>query len=321
MKTNVVAIEKPASKAVADGSWLGRVPQLKPGTYADGLPFHELDYLACKLVLRANPFTSRERFFDFAEVMREPAGEYRVGLTTKGFKDKPLKIREVLFIDTHDFRLYNNAFILRRRIPYRDGFPIGDPEIVFKFRHSDLQIAAETDVRPQIRGDHRVKFKCQALPLKDRLGGVRMLYSHNVQFPRSALGIINDDMRTFAYIVQVFPVLARIRKDAEEKIELVNNTIIEEVLQDIARLDFSHGLIATANVGIWRTRGEHQPLVGEFAFQIQFKDRKGLHPEALRRFEAFFIALQHAAKSYIALNATKTGIVYRLLGNAPNAHE
>jgi hypothetical protein len=102
---------------------------------------------------------------------------------------------------------------------------------------------------------------------------------------------------------------------------LVNNTIVEEVLQDIARLDFGHGLIATANVGIWRTRGEHEPLVGEFAFQILFKDRKELHPEALRRFEAFFIALQHAAKGYIALNATKTGIVYRLLGNAPNAYE
>ena len=50
----------------------------------------------------------------------------------------------------------------------RDGFPIGDPEIVFKFRHPDLQIAAETDVRPHILGEHRVKFKCQALPLKTR---------------------------------------------------------------------------------------------------------------------------------------------------------
>ncbi len=26
----------------------------------------------------------------------------------------------------------------------------------------------------------------QALPLKDRLGGVRVLFSHNVQFPRSS---------------------------------------------------------------------------------------------------------------------------------------
>ena len=54
---------------------------------------------------------------------------------------------------------------------------------MFKFRHPDIQRAAETDVRPQILGDHWVKFKCQALPLKDHLGGVRLLFSHNVQFP------------------------------------------------------------------------------------------------------------------------------------------
>jgi hypothetical protein len=62
------------------------------------------------------------------------------------------RVREVLFVDTADFRLYNNAFILRRRIPYQDGFPVGEPEIVFKFRHPDIQKAAETDVRPQIQG-------------------------------------------------------------------------------------------------------------------------------------------------------------------------
>jgi len=48
------------------------------------------------------------------------------------------EIREVLFLDTADFGLYNNAFILRRRIRYEDGFPSGDPEIVFKFRHPDM---------------------------------------------------------------------------------------------------------------------------------------------------------------------------------------
>ena len=319
--TSREAGKKPEARPSLTPSWVGRVPQIKPGTYSDGLPFHEIGYLACKLVLRANPFTSRKSLFDFAEVMRAPAREHGVVLTTEGFNDKPLKLREVLFIDTPDFRLYKSAFILRRRIEYRDGFPIGDPEIVFKFRHSDMQTTAETDVRPQIRGDHWLKFKCQALPLKERLGGVRLLFSHNVQFPRSALGIISDDMRNFGYIVKIFPVLARIRKKPNEVIEFVNNTIIEEVLQDIGVLDFGHGVTAKANVGIWRTRGEHQPLIGEFAFQIKFKDRKELHREAVQRFEVFFIALQYAAKDYIALNATKTGIVYRLLGNAPSAHE
>jgi hypothetical protein len=35
--------------------------------------------------------------------------------------------------------------------------------------------------------------------------------------------------------------------------------------------------------------------------------------------ERFFLALQDAARDCIALNATKTGIVYRLLGITPTA--
>ena len=241
-----------------------------------------------------------------------------MGLTTYGVQDAPLKIREVLFIDTADFRLYNSAFILRRRIPYQDGFPIGDPEIVFKFRHPDIQMAAETDVRPQILGDHRVKFKCQALPLKEKLGGIRLLFSHNVQFPRSAMGLISEDMRNMDFMVEIFPVLARVKKEPGEKIELVSNTIIEEVLQDIGLLDFGQGVTAKTNVAIWRTRGEHRPLIGEFDFQVRFKDRKELGREAMQRVEAFFVALQYAAEDYITLNATKTGTFTDCLATRPS---
>ena len=35
-------------------SWAGRVPYLKPGRYADGMPLHEVEYLACKLILKPN---------------------------------------------------------------------------------------------------------------------------------------------------------------------------------------------------------------------------------------------------------------------------
>ena len=302
-------------------SWAGRVPQLKPGRYADGLPIHEVQYLCCKLMLRPNHFTSRKSLFEFAKVMREPAAEHDVALSTSGFVDEPLQIREVLFIDTTDFRLYNNAFILRRRIPYKDGFPIGDPEVVFKFRHPDMQMAAETDVRPQILGDHRVKFKCQALPLRDQLGGIRLLFSHNVQFPRSHIRGGGAEVLSMDAMTKVFPVLERIKKEPGEKIELVSDTIIEEVLQDVCMLDFGQGIKAKTNVAIWRTRGEHRPLIGEFAFQVRFKDRKELALEAMQRMEAFFISLQYAAQDWITLNATKTGVVYRLHGNPPSAHE
>jgi hypothetical protein len=244
-----------------------------------------------------------------------------VKIATEGFVNQPVKVREVLFIDTDEFRLYNNAFILRRRIPYKDGFPVGEPEIVFKFRHPDMQVAAETDVRPNILGDHRVKFKARALPLKEKLGGIRLLYSHNVQFNRGAIGIGHENTEDMDSLIEILPALGRVRKSPKEKIHLVSNTIVEEVLQDIGMLDFGSGLLCKANVSIWRTRGEHRPLIGEFAYQFQFTDRANLSPEALRRTEAFFIGLQYAAEDYIALNATKTATVYRLLGNSPKSHE
>ena len=305
--------------------WAGNVPDVKPGRYADGIPYPELEYCACKLILRPNHFISRKSLFDFAKVMRAPAEKHGVKFSTDEYIDAPLKIREVLFVDTKDFRLYKNAFILRRRIPYSDGFPEGEAEIVFKFRHQDLQTTAETDVRPHIKGDYRIKFKAQALPLKDRLGGIRMLYSHNVQFPRSSLSDTGGGRGAFTMeaIVKVFPVLERLKQQPNEKIELVSETIIEEVLQDIGVLDFGDGVAAKVNVSLWRTRGEHLPLIGEFAYQLRFKSRQDARQRlaALQRLEEFFLSLQFAAKDWIALNATKTGVVYRLNGSPPNAHE
>ena len=297
----------------------GKVPHLVPGKYADGLPFHDIQYLAFKLILKPNRFTSRQSLFDFGKVLKAPAKAEGVRFSTGEYINEPLKIREVAFVDTPDFDLYNNAFILRRRVVYQDGFPVGEPEVVFKFRHTDLQKTAESDVWPHIQGDHRVKFKAQVLPRKDRLGGIRMLYSHNVQFPRSQAG--TGDVFSWDVLTGIFPALTAIKKDPKSRINLVNNAFVEEVLQDIGVIDLGDGLMARSNVGIWRTRGEHRPLIGEFAFQIRFADRRDLTLDAMVRAERFFLALQNAATDYIALNATKTGIVYRLLGNPPKAHE
>jgi hypothetical protein len=147
-----------------------------------------------------------------------------------------------------------------------------------------------------------------------------MLYSHNVQFPRSHVGQ-RGDVFSWPVISSIFPALKPLQHNAGDRIELVNGAVIEEVLQDIGVIDLGDGLMARSNVGIWRTRGEHRPLIGEFAFQIRFADRRDLTLDAMVRAERFFLGLQYAARDYIALNATKTGIVYRLLGNPPKAHE
>jgi len=300
-------------------TWAGKIPRVEPATFADGLPVHDLNYLAFKLILKPNRFTSRQSLFELAKVVRKLATSHGIDFTPVRAEDAPIRIREVLFVDTEGHRFYNNAFILRRRIAYEDGFPVGEPEVVFKYRHTDLQKAARTDVRPQISGTYRMKFKAQCLPLKGELGGMRMLYSHNVQFPRA--GARGGDKFTMEEMTEIFPVLARIKKDPEERIALVNDTIIEEVLQDLGVIDFGAGLTGRVDAAIWRTRGEHLPLIAELAYQIKFEDRNKLSLEAMKKAERFFIALQYAAQDYLALNATKTGVVYRLLGNAPTSHE
>src|SRR5215813_6466850 len=271
-----------------------RVPELKPGKYPDGMPLHEVRYLECKLILRPNHFTSRDSLFDFTKVMRRPAAKHKVGFSSEAFRDAPLQIREVLFLDTPDYRLYNSAFILRRRILYEDGFPAGDPEIVFKFRGPLLQPAAQMDVRPHIFGDYWIKFKAESLPLKDGLGGSRLLFSHNVQFPMSH--IQEDNPTSLETLTRVFPPLRAIKSHPQEKVELVGETIVEEVLQDVGILDFGGGISARANVALWRVRGDHRPLIGEFAFQIKFKRSEELKEKALQRAEAFFVGLQDAAR-------------------------
>ncbi|MBM3646823.1 MAG: hypothetical protein FJX11_03430 [Alphaproteobacteria bacterium] len=295
------------------------LPTIKPGKYADGLPYDEIRYLECKLILKPNHFMSRQSLFDFAKVLRRPAKETGVYFDPVTWQERPLAIREVLFVDTHDFKLYNNAFILRRRIPYEDGFPIGAPEIVFKYRHPDAQKAAELDVRPRINTDYRIKFKAEALPLKDGLGDMRMLYSHNVEFHLDSA--IMSDRMSMDRIVEALPALKTIHWEKDTRVELVGGTIVEEVLQDVGELDFGNRMSAMCNVALWRTRGDHSPLIGEFAFQLKFRRREDLTDDALGRAEAFFLALQSEARDWIQLGATKTGVVYRLRGNPPNAHE
>ena len=65
-----------------------RVPDIKPGRYADGMPLNEVQYLEAKIILRPNHFTSRKSFFDFAKVMRRPADKAGVDFSVDGFADR-----------------------------------------------------------------------------------------------------------------------------------------------------------------------------------------------------------------------------------------
>jgi hypothetical protein len=301
---------KEESKKTKDEPRQKPVPDLQKGAYSDGHPLDDVHYVECKVILKGERFTSVQNFHDFGRIVHHTAEASEVDYSTDDFKGLRPRIREVLFLDTQDFGLYNGAFILRRRV---------DPEIVFKFRHPDLQRAAEIDVRPNFIEGYRIKFKTEALPLKNQIGSFRLLYSHNAQFPLSR--VHEADRTSMKTLARVFPVLEAIKKSDDDKVELVNATAVEEVLLDIGMLDFGKGITAKANVAVWRTRGDQKQLVGEFAYQCKFKHRDDFHDKARRRCEQFFCSLQQNAEAWIALGTTKTGAVYRLRGNPPQSHE
>jgi hypothetical protein len=295
------------------------VPLTGGPTYADGTPLDNVNYLEAKLILKPDGFTSVEAFRNFGKLVQKVAKKTGVGFISDPNSGRRPEIREITFGDTADFRLYNNAFILRRRICYVDGFPVGDPEIVFKFRHPDEQKAAAFDVRPTIAGKYRIKFKAEALPLKDKVGGYRILYSHNCQFGLSQMH--EADRTSMKTLTKVFPGLSSIKKDDNEHIELVNEGIVEEVLLPLGQLDFGKGMVAKCDISLWRTRGEHKQLVGEFAFQAQFSSRDTVAEKQKRLAAQFYVSLQNEVKDWLALGVTKTGMVYRLKGNPPQGHE
>jgi hypothetical protein len=315
-------------KTMADKSLLQTwLSERYPSTYADGRRCDEIGYLQCKLILKPERFTSARVFREFADMVRHAAQRTGVGFHPTPKSEQRPEVREVLFLDTATYQLYNNFFIVRRRIRYEDGFPVDDPEIVFKYRSDDMQKAQALDVRPRINGRYKVKFKLEVMPLRERVGGLRRLLSHNVEFGLSEtpqaqrLAMASVDPLTMEELCEFLPVLRAIPIEGRQEVLLVNHTIVEELMKDICELSFHHHSGAVANLALWRSRGDHRAFVGEFAYQLRFTDDNPVHADSLAACEAFFIELQQIAADWLALETTKTGAVYRLKGNPPRAHE
>jgi hypothetical protein len=314
-KVKAKTSKKKSSVAVAEA----KAPAPPSGAYSDGTAFDAITYLEAKLILKPDRFVSVDSFRQFGKLVQKSAKRLGVGFVEDRETGMRPEVREIVFVDTPDFQLYKNAFILRRRIAYVDGFPVGDPEIVFKYRHPEEIKATAVDVRPKIAGKYRIKFKAEALPLKDSVGGYRILYSHNSQFGASQ--VHEGDPTSMATLMKIFPPLAELKAAGEEKVKLVNGGIVEEVLLPLGQLDFGKAVVAKCDVALWRTRGEHKPLVGEFAFQVKFTDRKAIAEKQKKLVAQFYVSLQRDVQDWLELGCTKTAMVYRLNGNEPQSHE
>ncbi len=273
--------------------------------YSDGHPLDEVHYREYKILLKPDRFATAHGFKEFFKLVRHAAAELDIALFRDHVDLEAHQIREVVFFDTPKFDLYNQAFILRKRTLYKNGLAVGDPELALKYRHIDVDTAARVDVRPGVDGKYRVKFKEELLPLRDRIGSMRSLFSHN-----SVLGVSEVHAGfSIKNVVNTFPALRQVEM-AGRKIDLVNHVAVEEVLADLGELHFGHGLRAKANVASWRRLADDKPFIGEFAFQCRFVRADELHKKAKVRSEEFFKQFQKTASDWVEPGVTKTSLVY-----------
>jgi hypothetical protein len=281
-----------------------------------GHPLDQVHYREYKILLRPERFFRAERLEEYWNILHDIARACDVKVITNEHAFHRM-IREVLFYDTPEFDLYRNSFILRKRTFYKDGWPERDHELTVKFRHADMDTAAAVDIHPRLEGESEIKFKEELLPLKNELGGMRSLFSHNCVLvtPNIVLDQGIED------IARVFPAMANIDISPKTKIDLVNNVAVEEVQVDPGSFDFGHGLHAKATIAIWRNRASETSLVGEFAFQAKFHKLDDIHVKAKARSEVFFRAVQTHAPEWVQLATTKTAMVYGIGRDQPPGHE
>lgn len=282
----------------------------------NGHPLDEVHYREYKILLRPERFTSPQSFRDFWKVARHTAKDLGIDATTNPEIDDNF-VREVLFYDTAHFDLYNHSFILRKRTFYDKGWPRPDHELVLKFRHADVDVAAAVDVHPTIAGDAKIKFKEELLLLRNQLGGIRSVFSHGVELisPRIALD------HGLADIAKAFPALGQLQVPPTAKMALVNSVAVEEIETTLGELDFGHALEAKATIAVWRNRASEASMVGEFAFQCKFHRYSDLHKKARALSEEFYKRLQLDTREWVLLGTTKTAMVYGLGASAVTNHE
>ena len=273
-------------------------------------------YREYKILLQPDRFISKDRFMEFWKAVSKTLRklDLKVDIDDNAFESQ---VREVLFYDTPEFDLYNNHFILRKRTFYDEGWPRADHELTIKYRNPDLRAAAAVDVHPQIGGHDEIKFKEELLLERDRLGGMRSVYSHGCVLisPKIELDRGIED------IAAAFPALQKIDIRPRTKIELVNNVAVEEVQNTIGYIHFGHHFKGKTTIAIWRDRALEKSLAGEFAFQCKFDRLEEVNPTAIELSERFYREVQLDCAEWVKLGATKTAMVYGLGGTPVRNHE
>lgn len=262
-----------------------------------------------KLLLKAERFPGEDSFHEFWRLVHHTAKSLGID-SSKQSRARESRIREVLFYDTPRFDLYNHHLIIRKRTLYHHGWLEKEHRVAIKFRHPDRALAEAQAIRPAQPLAYRIRFKEELLQERDRIGGMRSIFSHACVLDSPGISFA----RPAAELQALFPVFANLPIDPQAPVDMVNQLAIEEVFEDIGEIYFGDKVTGAATVAVWRNRATQTPLIAEFAFQIQFSRLEDLPRRPRELSENFYKALQFEAYDWLHRANTKTALVYRLGG-------
>ncbi len=276
----------------------------------------QIHYREYKLLLKPERFADEEGFRKFYKHAHHAAKGLGIHFE-KSEKHEP-HVREVVFYDTPHSKLYTDGFILRKRTFFKKGRPEPNFELTIRYRHPEAAAAAGIDMRPLLPCIYTIKFKEEILQLKEKLGGMRMLYANGCELDTPNVILT----QRFEIISQVFPGLQRVRSaNPKATLGVVNDVTVDETLVHLGDMDFGGKAQCKGSVAVWRNRSTGRDMIAEFGYQLKFQGLASLHRKPRELSEEFFKALQVECGDWVALGTTKTALVYGMGRKPVNHHE
>jgi hypothetical protein len=251
-----------------------------------------------KLMLNVEKFSDRSagvsEFLRLADaVVRELGGE-QIKVANSDTR------RTTCYLDVGGNLLRANGFILRIREEAEED---ERSSVTLKYRGFDRYVSAAAD----LRCSKKVEYKLQ----EDILPAFVSRYSHSVK--REVKRI--PAFATFADAVDLFPGLAGLELDLDQKVAAVNGFFALEIGRK-AEIAFGDGLDAASSVSFWYDRLESELLAAEFAFDYPAARTKSARLEQfdldlVNAANEFFAAIQAHKEWFDFDGTTKTAFAYR----------
>lgn len=267
-----------------------------------------------KLMLNTNEFKERdEGIKNFLDLI-----ESRIKLLNSGqgreeeirFEEKVKeKKRTVWYMDTKNFELNANKFLLRVR---REN----DEEYItdLKSRNPDRYISASYDFSSTTKDDIKIKFE------EDIISPFVSKFSLSASFKTQK----EPRLESFNEIRSIFPGLNSLNIDGDKKVKKVNDFEAKEISYSVGKIISSEGSTDDTSLNFWYLPDEGKkatPLIVEFAYDYaatqDSNDSTGSAGKlSLEQFPVSFVILVNSLfydlqkGRFVDLNTTRTKTEY-----------